>query len=335
MDRCVSLREAEFRDLFSIGDFLAAGHRAFRLYGEGDLVNPPRTETIERREGLDFFRLEMPAEWAGRYRARKIVEEYSQVDRGRLGQRRTFILLEDLVRGRMARLDADYITDMRTGAAGALGVRYLARGPVTQVGILGTGRIGRSLALAVDRLFPLEEIRVTSRSAENRRAFALQVGPQLRARLRLATDLESCVRRVDAILTAVPTPQPIVRLDHLDERVCLAVIGGDSRTRQVAAEVLEQIGVLVDHLDQARESGEFRHALETGRFARIGLTRRADGEVLDIGDAACGRLEPGRDWPRLAYFTGMAAQDLCAAAMVYERCAEGEGTGTRATAPGT
>ena len=43
------------------------------------------------------------------------------------------------------------------------------------------------------------------------------------------------------------------------------------------------------------------------------------GEVLDIGDAACGRLKAAEPRPQLVYLTGLAVQDLCAAAMIYEK----------------
>ena len=169
-------REEAFRSGFSIADFLAACDQAFQLYGRGKVVNPPRSETAAK----NYFRLEMPAEWPGRYRMRKVIEEHSNVDQGRLGQRRASILLEDLERGAELELDADYITDMRTGAAGALGIKYLAQTPIACVAIVGTGRIAQVLALAADQLFELEEIRATSRKAENRQAFQRRMEPQLR-----------------------------------------------------------------------------------------------------------------------------------------------------------
>ena len=53
------------------------------------------------------------------------------------------------------------------------------------------------------------------------------------------------------------------------------------------------------------------------KLEHIALARNAEGTVLDIGDAACGRL--GAIAPSAVYLTGMGAQDLCAAAMVYRR----------------
>ena len=216
------------------------------------------------------------------------------------------------------RLEAGDITDRRTGAAGALGLQYLAGESIKRVAILGTGRIARNLALSCDALFDLAEIACTSRREANRAAFAKAVEPGLRARLRLATSLETCIAGADAVLTAVPTPQPILTSAMaLAEVPYLAVIAGDSRTRQLAPEVLYERTVVVDVLAQAQKSGEFRFAAEQGQAAQIALARNVEGKVLDIGDAACGRL--GTSAPSAVYLTGMGAQDLCAAAMVYRR----------------
>lgn len=304
--------DGDFCTQLSPADFLAAADQAFRLYGQGVLINPPRRETLDQ----GTYRLEMSAQWPGRYRARKIIEEHPGTE-GRLGVRQAFVELEDLERGTLVRLQADYATDMRTGAAGALGVKYLARGPVDCIAVLGTGRVARCLARCADQLFGLREIRATSRQPANRQAFARDLAPLLRAPLKMASSLAECLDGADAVLAAVPTPRPILSLADLGKTTVLSVMGGDSRTRQLAPEILEGMGVLVDHLEQAEKSGDFCDALEDGRFERIALARGHQGQVLTIGDAASGRLGASR--PRLAYFTGLAVQDLCAAVALCEK----------------
>ena len=310
-------REETFVHRFSTADFLAACHQAFERYGAGVIDNPPRTESVQKRGSLDYFRLDMPAEWPGKFRVRKIIEEFSDVATGRLAKREAYIAFEDLQQGRSYRLEAGHITDWRTGAAGALGLQYLAGAAIERVAILGTGRIARTLALSCDELFDLAEIACTSRREANRAAFAKAVEPDLHASLRIATSLETCIAGADAVLTAVPTPQPILTSAALAEVPYLAVLAGDSRTRQLAPEVLYERTVVVDVLAQAQKSGEFRFAAEQGQAEQIALARNAEGTVLDIGDAACGRL--GAIAPSVVYLTGMGAQDLCAAAMVYHR----------------
>ena len=310
------LREADFAGLFSMGDFLTSCHEAYQLYGQGVIVNPPREEVIEERAGLDYFGLNMPAEWTGKYRSRKIIEELSDVAEGRLAKREAYIEFEDLKKGKLWRLDAGFITDMRTGAAGALGIKYLAGEGVKRVAVLGTGRVSRCLARACDALFELDEMRCTSRRAENREKFAAEVGPELEASLQMVESIEACVEGVEVVLTAVPTPEPILTEGLLDRVGHVAVIAGDGRTRQVASEVLERRGVVVDVLEQARKSGEMRFACTVGRLAQIRLARGEGGEVLTIGDAACGRVG---DAASVVYLTGMGALDLCAAAMISRR----------------
>ena len=308
------LKESEFKSWFTVEDYLTSCRQAFELYGRGEIVNPRRREEV----GDGYFRLEMRAEWKGRYRVCKVIEERSDVGSGRLGERVAVIELEDLRDGGMVTVEADHITDMRTGAAGALGVEFLARDEVRRVGILGTGRVARVLAVAVDRLFSLEGIRATSRSQEKRDAFAAEVQPQISSPLTMVGSLDECVKGVDAVLTAVPTPEPILTVDQVREIPVLVVMGGDGRTRQLDAKVLEEFPLLVDHEEQVAESGEFRHARESARYERVRFAGRGDGAILTVGDAACGGLATAAERPRVLYYTGLAAQDLCAAAMIYE-----------------
>ncbi len=299
-----------------MGDYVACCGRAFQLFGDGVLSNPPRQERVERQRGMDHFSLVMPAEWPGRYSACKRIEEFSDVASGQLARREAYIELRDWVDEEVVRLDAGHITDVRTGAAGALALQYISTRPIRRVAILGTGRVARALALACDSLFDLQEVRCTSRRAENRDAFAREVGPKMRAPLHMVAAQSECLSDVDALLTAVPTPEPIVGERAVEEIDYLVVVGGDSRTRQVEGAVLEQRPVLVDLWGQAEKSGEFRWAHAQRQLERIALVRGESGEVLTIGDAALGRAQRSR---ACAYLTGLAVQDLCVAAMIYER----------------
>ena len=84
---------------------------------------------------------------------------------------------------------------------------------------------------------------------------------------------------------------------------------------------------MVDHPDQAPDSGDFRIAREEGRYAAIDFARDDAGRVMTIGDAALGRLERLRGRGAIAYFTGLAAQDLHAAVVAYRRVILGEAGG--------
>jgi ornithine cyclodeaminase/alanine dehydrogenase-like protein (mu-crystallin family) len=309
------LTDSLIADLIDLPQVIDACQQAFEGVGRGEILNPAREQTLAVRDGLDYFGLDMPAEWPGHCRSRKIIEEYSDVAAGRLARREAYLRFDDLATGTSLRLDAGLITDMRTGAAGALGVKYLASRTIERVAILGTGRVCRHLALAADQVFALKQIRCTSRSEANRQTFAAAVEPQLRTSLSMTDSIDACVKEVDAVLMAVPTPEPIIDVNQLRGVDTIAVIAGDSRTRQVSQPVLCGRPVVVDHYEQAQVSGEFLQAREQATEHRIALVRDSAGEVMTMADAACGRIAATGG---TIYLTGMAAQDLCTAARVVE-----------------
>ena len=133
----------------------------------------------------------------------------------------------------------------------------------------------------------------------------------------------SLLDEVDALLSAVPTPEPILDIRATEAIDYLAIVGGDSRTRQVENAVLEKRPVLVDLWEQVSVSGEFRWAQDMGTAGQIALARGEDGRVLTVGDAAQGDVQIARG---CVYLTGIAAQDLCAAAVVYKRWLERDAT---------
>lgn len=314
------ISEEEIRERFDMRMFLGACHRGFTLFGTGELNNPERREWVEKDD--DSFHLVMEAEWSDRYRARKTIDELSDVTTGQLGERRAVITLTDLQAETELEMDADLVTDMRTGAAAAWGLKYLRPSHLRRLAIVGTGRVALRAALACDELFDIECIVVTSRNRENRERFAAQAS-SASARIELAPDIDRCVADADAIVAAVPTPKPVLSKAHVEGRMLVAM-GGDSRTRQLAPEILRDLVILPDHLQQTLKAGEFRHARADGELDSVRFARDENATVLNMGDAACERLGAVR--PQVVYLTGLAALDLCAAVMIYEGLRKGRNT---------
>jgi ornithine cyclodeaminase/alanine dehydrogenase-like protein (mu-crystallin family) len=233
-----------------------------------------------------------------------------------LGERSATIELTMEDSGESILLDAESITNWRTGAAAALGAKYLAPTNSPIVAILGTGRIAESTAVAVDRVLTPDVIRVTSRSAEKRDAFRARVAPRVQARLETVLTVEDAVSEADTVITAVPTPKPILSNAMLKSGAHLSVVAGDPRTVQLEEDILRERPLVVDHPDQARASGDFvRYVDRVSKFRTLNV----DGRQATIGDAATGRLESHRGAGCVTYFTGMAIQDLHAAFVVLSK----------------
>ena len=299
---------------FSPADFVKNCHEALVGYGQGLFTMPPREEKVDES---GRFTLKMPAKIPG-YQGYKFIEELPANVSGKLGQRTAVIRLKP-DNGDEVEIDAEFITNMRTGAAGALGMSYFV--PKTKnISILGTGKISKALALCAVE-FGVETIHVFSRNPENRQKFKdYLVRHSVSNKIVLHDSIPSCVSGVEAILTAVPTPEPILFYKDLPETIYISVMGGDSRTAQLDSEIIEKCVIIPDNLEQCRKSGEFKLALERGYYDKINFAQ-TDGRIANIGDAATGKLKPadGIDSIIVGYFTGLAVQDINAARMVYEK----------------
>ena len=291
-----------------VGDFAESCDEAFRLYGAGVMTNSPRTESVASAGGEEVFRLELAGQWVGKLTGKKVIVEHSDVATGRLGQRSASIELILAGFSESIRVDAELITNRRTGSAAVLGAKYLAAACDT-VAIIGTGRIAGSVAQAADQVLKPASITVTSRKEENRDSF-VDRHSNLRARLAAVGTISEAVEGADVVVATVPTPEPILSNAMLRPEAHLSVVGGDPRTSQLHLDVLVERTVVVDHPDQAMRSGDFiRYAnqLPGVRFADV------DGRQGTIGDAALGRVGSLERGGFVTYFTGMAVQDLHAA----------------------
>ena len=311
----VDLTDEQILAAMTIADYVRSCDEAFRLYASGELTNLPCVESLIPGSDGDTLRLELAGEWAGRLRGRKIIVEHSDAAAGRLGER-SAVLEVQLENGKSFRLDAESVTNHRTGAAAALGARYLAKSTCDVVAIVGTGRIAFSAAQAVDRVISPAVVRATSRSAENRHAFRDRAEPVLNAKLETVASIPDTVSEADVVIVAVPTPEPVLANTMLKHDTHVSVLAGDPRTVQLDSDILLGRPVVVDHFAQSLASGDFvRYSDQVSDVQFVEL----DSRPATVGDAAIGALERHRGVGCVTYFTGMAIQDLHAASVALSK----------------
>jgi ornithine cyclodeaminase/alanine dehydrogenase-like protein (mu-crystallin family) len=98
-----------------------------------------------------------------------------------------------------------------TPITGAVGTDILARRDCRVLGLYGTGRQARRHLVAMCTIRPgIEEVRVFSRSAENRAAFVKRMQPQVSARIVAAASPEEVARDADLICLATGSNVPVL-----------------------------------------------------------------------------------------------------------------------------
>ncbi|MGZ8567554.1 MAG: ornithine cyclodeaminase family protein [Actinomycetota bacterium] len=206
-------------------------------------------------------------------------------------------------------LDGGYLTDLRTGAAGGVAARHLAREDAAVVGVLGTGIQARRQVGALRVVRPsVAEVRVWGRDAAKAAAAADAV------RGVPVGTVEEAVRDADVVVTCTASREPLVRAAWLAPGAHVTAVGSDGPGKQeLDPEVLRRANVLVmDAKEQCLRLGELQHApAEADRAVELG--------------AVCADAVPGRTAPEqltVCDLTGVGVQDVAAAAAALARAGD-------------
>ena len=218
----------------------------------------------------------------------------------------------------MATMNAGALGSLRTAATTAVATDVLAVEGADLLAVLGSGRQAYQQVKAVSLVRPITTVRVWSRNAERRDAFATRLEADLGLRTeRFAdADAEAAVRDVPIITTITRASEPFVDQARLAAGAHVnamgAILPGSAELLPGVVEASDL--TVVDDLDNARRaSKELQDALGADLAGATTL-----GELLETGS---GR-PPGA---ALTVFKGMGSglSDLAVAALVVASREEG------------
>ena len=133
------------------------------------------------------------------------------------------------------------------------------------------------------------------------------------------TDREQVVQGSDIVVTVTPSKQALVKVEWIEKGMHINAIGADGPGKQELDPAIVKLAdkVVVDSLAQCRRIGEIQHALSQG------LIKEQDVHG-EIGEILIGK-KVGREYDgEITVFdsTGLAAQDIAAAHVVFEAAKE-------------
>jgi ornithine cyclodeaminase/alanine dehydrogenase-like protein (mu-crystallin family) len=213
-----------------------------------------------------------------------------------------------------ALLQADYLGQMRTGAASGVATQYMARPDASEVGLFGSGKQARTQLLAVCRVRKVRRVQVYSLNDERRRRFADEMSELCRTEVEPVPRPELAAEDKDIVITATTSREPVLNGHWLAEGTHINAIGSNflGKAEIDAVAVRRCDSIVVDSKDQARlEAGDFVQALEDGSIHWA--------DVHELGQVIVGRYT-GRAHPQdvtLFKSLGIAVEDVAVAARVY------------------
>jgi alanine dehydrogenase len=211
----------------------------------------------------------------------------------------------------LAVIEANHLGQIRTGAASGYATQLLARPESRTLAVIGSGFQARTQVEAIRTAMPgVERVRIWSRSAEKREAFARDVGGETCA------SAEETVRGADILVTATNSGEPVVEADWVGAGTHINAMGSNqARRRELPEELVRKVDVMVaDSIEQSRiEAGDLLLGLSDDDWTRV-------VELRDVAAGRAGRTRP--DQLTMFKSLGLAVEDVAAAGWVYERARE-------------
>ena len=216
-------------------------------------------------------------------------------------------------------MDGGYITTVRTGAAGAVGAKYLARPDAQTVFILGAGNQARiQLIGLLEVLGQLKKVYVHSPVDDGHFAYAREMQEKTGLEI-VPVEREmvpEAVSQADVIVTVTPSREARILREWVSPGTHINAIGSDGPGKQeLDPAILRDAKVVADSFRQTARLGECQHAVRAGYMDLDGR-----GLYAEIGEIAGGEKCGREDAQEITVFdaTGMAVLDVAAASIVYE-----------------
>ncbi len=283
-----------------------AVENAFREHGTGNVQMPPKVYITFPNGDFRTMPAYLPA---GQLAGIKCVNVHPANPGKGLPTVMALTTILDIETGLpIAILNATGLTDLRTGAAGAIATRYLARKRSVTIGLVGTGRQAAAQLDAISRETEITGVRVWSRNEESAEKFAKKF-----SRFDCRTGTLPFVCDSDVIVTTTPSRSPLVMDEWIHDGTHINAIGADAPGKEeLDPAIIKRSMVIVDDPVQAIHSGEINVPIREGLFTQeeisgtlgevvLGRKKRATSEQITVFDS-----------------TGLAIQDLAIAAIAMK-----------------
>lgn len=230
----------------------------------------------------------------------------------------TIIVVDPKNGAPLAVMAGAWITAMRTGAAGGIATKYLARKDAKTLGIIGTGVQARTQLIATTKVRDIEEVYVYDIIPEKARKYADEMGKELGIKIVPVDTPKKAVVPADILTTVTPSREPIINNEWVKDGLHINAVGADAEGKEeLDPAILKRARIVVDCHEQACHSGEINVPLATGIITKENIW-------CELGEM-CAGLKLGRTSPNeITVFdsTGLAIQDTATAKMVYDKALE-------------
>lgn len=211
-------------------------------------------------------------------------------------------------------LDDGHLTAVRTAAAGALAASLTGDPSPKRLGIIGTGEQAEMQSRWIADYIDLSRITVFGRSSDKANGLIGRLDDLDVSACVADTPAELCAQS-DIIVTTTTATSPVLMSTDIKPGHHIVAMGADSLGKtEVDPEIFALADVIVvDDHGQCLDHGEF------GSAVRAGLVDANRDVSLGAILAGATKVQIGPESVSIVDLTGLGAQDLAVASLVFER----------------
>jgi ornithine cyclodeaminase/alanine dehydrogenase-like protein (mu-crystallin family) len=209
-----------------------------------------------------------------------------------------------------------YMTDLRTGAAGAVAVKYTTPdNDNNTIGFIGCGAIARNMARGTAVVRPnFTGVAYGLAGAEE---FCEEMSAELGVPFTVASSAQDLCQQSNVIFTQTPGSETVLELGWLKPGTTIIASGSDQPTKQeIPNDVLKASKYIADLVKQTSKVGELRGALQAGVMTESDV-------YAELGEVVNGS-KVGREGDELIVvdLTGTGAQDAAIGQVAWDKLSQ-------------
>lgn len=301
--------------LLKMPDLIEAIQGALVEVSRGGTINPNRLRVFvpERQAMLACMPAYLGAE--DLFGAKIVMSSSRPVPPGTPRLLSMAIVLADTNGRMLAAISGAQIGPYRTAATSAVATRLLARPDAATAAIIGCGVQGRAELIGLASVRDLRAVRVFDRDPDVARRFATEMEEQARCSIGVAGSADEAAAGADLVTLATTSAEPVISAAAIRPGTHINAVGAHTpRSRELDSDTVAKARVFAEsRAIVLAEAGDILIPISEGRIAQTHL-------LADIGAVAAGQHDGRMSADDVTIFksTGMAAEDVIAAKLVYD-----------------
>lgn len=318
------LNKEEIKQLINMKDAIHSVEKAYRIYGDNRLEQPPIVSIeAEAHNG----ELDIKSCYSKEDETISIKSASGYFDNERKHNLPTMLasimLLDGTTGYPYCIMDGGLVTGYRTGAAGGLSAKLLARPESETVSVIGAGGQAKMQVLAIKEVLDIKTIKIWSRNRDEMKSYKDEVESLIDVNVIICETPEEATLETDIIVTTTPSKSAIIKDEWVRKGTHIIAVGADMPGKQeLESALFKRAKIYVDSKDQCLERGETRNAILSKHINEATI----DGELCQI---LMNQVSARTSSADITIFdtTGMGIQDTVLSVELY-RLAKEKNLGT-------